>query len=119
MNIILGKENAELAQDKYIVLELDQIKVQGTEDPVQAYCLVDRVPIERVPMIDQFRELHNKMMQNYRRRNWKFCQDALEHLVGQWNGEVDTFYLDLDKRIKQYQENGVEDTWDGIIDRSH
>lgn len=117
MNIILGKENAEVVDDRYVVLELDQIWIDGTDKPITAYCLVDNMQLADALTMDQFRDLHNNLMKNYRLQNWKYCQDALEHLTGKWNGQLDSFYSDLGARIEKYKNTSLPDDWTGIIDR--
>ena len=115
MNIILGRENVEQAQEKYTVLELDTLLINGAADPVTAYCLIEQIPIDQISNIDQFRDLHNNLMTNYRKRNWKYCEDAIEHLRGKWGGELDSFYLELQKRIQVLKNDILDDSWTGII----
>jgi hypothetical protein len=115
MNIILGRENVEHAQEKYTVLELDTLLINGAADPVTAYCLIEQVPIDQIAGIDQFRDLHNNLMKNYRLQNWKFCEDAIEHLRGQWGGELDSFYVEMSQRISRLRQEVLDDQWDGVI----
>ena len=118
MNIILGRENIEQAQEKYTVLELDTLLINGAADPVTAYCLIEQVPIDQIAGIDQFRDLHNNLMANYRKRNWKYCEDAIEHLRGKWGGELDSFYTEMSQRISQLRKQVLDDNWHGIIDKT-
>jgi hypothetical protein len=118
MNIILGRENIEHAQEKYTVLELDTLLINGAADPVTAYCLIEQVPIDQIAGIDQFRDLHNNLMKNYRLQNWKFCEDAIEHLRGKWGGELDSFYTEMSQRISQLRQQVLEDNWCGIVDKT-
>ena len=113
MNIILGRENIEQAQEKYTVLELDTLIINGAADPVTAYCLIEQVPIDQIAGIDQFRDLHQNLMANYRKRNWKYCEDAIEHLMGQWGGELDSFYIELNQRIQKYKQHDPGPDWRG------
>jgi hypothetical protein len=115
MNIILGRENVEQAQEKYTVLELDTLLIDGAADPVTAYCLIEQVPIDQIAGIDQYRDLHNNLMKNYRLRNWKYCEDAIEHLMGQWGGELDSFYTEMSKRILNLQDQVLDNNWDGSV----
>jgi len=115
MNIILGRENVEQAQEKYTVLELDTLIINGAADPVTAYCLIEQVPIDQIAGIDQFRDLHNNLMKNYRSQNWKFCEDAIEHLQGQWGGELDSFYTEMSQRISQLKTRVLDVDWNGSI----
>ena len=118
MNIILGRENVEQAQEKYTVLELDTLIINGAADPVTAYCLIEQVPIDQIAGMDQFRDLHNNLMANYRKRNWKYCEDAIEHLMGQWGGELDSFYAEMSQRITWLRQQILNKDWNGIIIKS-
>lgn len=115
MNVVLGHNNAQSLGDKYLMLELDTLRVPGLADPITSYALVEQIPIGEMASVKQYQQLHQDLMRNYRSRNWKFCQDAIEHLLGQWNGEIDTFYTDLSQRIQHYQQNDPGLDWDSAI----
>ena len=116
MHIILGDQITKEITDKYIVLELDNFQITGRDHTVSAYCLVENVPIDELPQADLFQNLHAKLIQNYRLGNWKFCEDALEHLQGRWNGEIDSFYHELSKRIGNLRDQGLADaSWNPTI----
>lgn len=115
MNIILGRENVEQAQEKYTVLELDTLLIDDSADPVTAYCLIERVPIDQISTIDQFQDLHKNLMSNYRKRNWKYCEDAIEHLLGKWGGELDSFYNELYHRIQKHKTETLDPDWNGVL----
>lgn len=119
MKIIFAThEEADGLADKYTMLELDTLRFQDGV-PRTAWCVIgiDDVTLQDMPVIDQFRDLHNRMMANYKKRNWKYCQDALEHLQGRWKGELDTFYQDLAKRVLGYVQQDPGESWDPVIDR--
>ena len=98
MNIIFGDSVVQQASEKYTVLELDTFLVDNR--PNTAYAMVERVALMEMINLDSFKALHNNLMQEYRKRNWKYCEDAMEHLQGKWNGELDTFYSELRDRIQ-------------------
>jgi hypothetical protein len=115
MNIVLGKENVEQFQDKHIILELDSFYLQGSDIPITAYGIVEKIPIEQIASADQFRDLHNNMIKNYRLKNWKYVEDSLEHLIGKWFGEYDTFYNEISQRVSSLKKQNLSPEWDGII----
>jgi hypothetical protein len=117
MNIILGEEQALHLREKYTVLELDTFSVQGSA-PIKSYAVIENIPIPEMFALDKQVELHNKMIEQYHLRNWKFCQDALEHLVGKWNGEVNTFYFDIKKRIEDLELQELDSDWSGIVTKA-
>lgn len=117
MNIIFGKDQLDAVDSKYTVLELDTFRMKDDEI-ITAYCVVENIPITEMSTVDNFSDLHAKLIAGYREKNWKLCEDLLEHLVGRWNHELDTFYTEMAKRIQEFKKTGVPNDWDGIIDRS-
>jgi len=115
MHIILGEQNVKEVSDKYVVLELDTFQTTDQDTPISAFCLIENVPINELAQVDQYRDMHQQMIKNYRLANWKFCEDALEHLRGRWNGEVDSFYDVISKRIQQQQQSADSGQWDPAI----
>lgn len=118
MNIIFGQDRIKDIDDRYIVLELDTFRLDQHPEPVTAYCLIESLGLEEIALSHHYRDLHAKLIKNYRERNWIFCEQALEHLNNKWRGDVNSFYNDLTERIKAFRENDPGPDWDGIIDRT-
>lgn len=118
MNIVLGEENVGSIQDRYIVLELDSLKLPGSTDPVKSYCIVEQIGLEEMTTVENYRDLHQNLIKNYRERNWNFCDQAIEHLVGRWNGKVDSFYQDLSRRVQKLKSTDPGPDWDPVIDKT-
>ena len=114
MNIIFGTSEAEQLSEKYIVLELDTVTIKSST-PITVYCIIENIPLEELPKADKFKKLHSDLMEQYRKRNWDFCIQAIEHLMGFWGKQVDTFYEVLSNRLINYKENEPEESWTGII----
>ena len=117
MKVIFGKQVADSLGDRMTVLELDTFFQPGLTDPITAYAVLENtsIPYQEIPVIANHQELHNTMMLEYRRRNWNYCEQALEHLVGKWGGEVDSFYEELSKRIAKLKETNLPNDWTGIV----
>lgn len=118
MHIIFGQDQLNELESKYTVLELDTVRIPGQAEPITAYCVVEHIPLAELSNLENYKSLHSKLLKNYRLKNWKFCKDALEHLQGKWNREVDSFYKEIGDRIQKLETDGVSDNWDGIIDRT-
>lgn len=116
MNIILGKPAIEAFENNYTVLELDTVTI-GNSAPITAYCVVETIPIDELPRTESLKKMHASLMEQYRARNWSFCEDALGHLFGAWNGEIDTFYSDLLSRINNYKLQEPDALWSGIVQK--
>lgn len=119
MNIILGEENANSIEDRYIVLELDSLRIAGQPGSIKAYCVLEQLDLGEMMVLQHYRDLHNKLLENYRLQNWKFCQDAIDVLLGRWHGDLDSFYQDLAVRVQALQVNPPGPDWDGTIDKSN
>jgi hypothetical protein len=102
---------------KYIVLPLDTFYFASADREQQAFCLIETVPINEMTGIDQSIELHKNLVRNYGLRNWNYCVDAVEHLRGRWNRELDSFYDSLLERVEQYRNADLDTAWTGVIVR--
>lgn len=97
MNIIIGEIAAERLRENYTVLELETFTVG--ENKIKTYCVVNNVPIGELPTLDQYKSLHQKMIDEYNVGNYNFCTDAISHLTGKFDGELDTFYSTILDKI--------------------
>lgn len=113
MNIIFGdSEEIQHLRERFVVLELDTFRTpQGQHHTV--YGLVENIPLEDFPVLEAYVRVHHDLMQAYRDRNWDYCRSALDGLYGKWNGELDSFYQDLAQRVEHYQQQTLDDNWDG------
>lgn len=117
MNIVLGRDRALSLTDRYVVLTLDTFRIGNSPDPVTSYCVVENVPINDMASIEIWKDLHEKLIENYTKRNWVFCEQAIEHLMGKWNGELDSFYQDLLSRVRLYADQEPDASWTPVIMR--
>jgi len=115
MNIIIGKQNLNGVDSKHIVLELDTFHVLPQGENVEAYCVVENIPIQQLTQVESMRELHTNLIERYREREWSYCLSAIDHLVGFWGQELDTFYHNLRERIEAYQAQDPGPAWDWRI----
>jgi hypothetical protein len=118
MNIIIDPDQVEQFREKYTVLELDTIRISSSNQLVTAYCIVENIPVLELPLVESHRKLHHNLLENYRKKDWNFCQQAIDQLKGRWGGEVDSFYEDLRSRLVKYEAQDPGDAWDGIIEKN-
>ena len=97
MHIILGTEAADKLRENYTVLELETFNHKGQD--ITAYCVVSQVPIMELPQLENDRRLHADFIDEYKKGNYKYCIDAVEHLRGRFNGDLDSFYEVIIERI--------------------
>jgi len=115
MNIIFGADNAARATNKYIVLELDTVMITPTAEPLVAFGLIELVPLRDMSKITSLSDLHANLIKEYKKQNWKFCEDAIEHLQGAWNNELDSFYIDLHSRIQTNKTQTLDTNWSSAL----
>jgi len=100
MQIIFGKEAVEQAKEKYTVLELETIP--AGDNKIEAYCVV---PMESLVMemniLDHNIALHEEFVQAIKDNNPQFCIDNAETLIGQFGGELDSFYRIIYDRCRK------------------
>lgn len=117
MKVIFGSAQAETISNRMTVLELDTFFQPGLEQPITAYAVLENtsIPVMEIPHMEKSVELHNTMMAEYRRCNWAYCEQALEHLSGKWSGEIDSFYTELSERIAKLKTVKLPNDWNGIV----
>ena len=118
MNIVFANRDDVLELGtKYIVLELDTMKLPNVDVPQIAWCVVgtDQLSLSDIGEGTNFQELHSNLMKNYRLKNWNYCIQALEHLKGKWKGELDSFYDEMSARVSLYQERDPGEKWTGVL----
>jgi hypothetical protein len=116
MHIIFGK-HSEL-EEKYTVLELDTIRI-GADGPERtAYCVVENIPLEEMPVVETLQTLHKELIEQYRNQNWNRCEIIIGQLKGKWGGEMDSFYIELAVRISKLKTQTLDNTWSGVIEKN-
>lgn len=114
MNIIFG-DSVKNIPDNYVVLELDTFKTVNDSNTVTAYCVVEKLALDEFSTMESYKKIHADLLDAYGKKHWNYCEQAIDGLMGKWNGELNTFYADLLNRIKQHKENGVADDWTPVI----
>ena len=100
MNIIFGRENAEKLREKYTVLDLEKLVVEGKD--VEVFCLIpaEKIALPDLPQLEQWINLHNDFLKGYHKKEYNYCRQCIEHLMGKFGGEVDSFYSIILERIE-------------------
>ena len=116
MQIIFGEPPEDLTE-KYIVLELDTIEYAENSDPITAYCVIsgEQIALEEVSLLKQYADTHRALMNNYRKQNWSFCEQAINSLRGKFKGEMDSFYDVLESRVREHKKESLDDDWNGVL----
>ena len=106
MKILLGpKEQIKDIEERYVVLELDTFRIQGIEVP--SWCVIDagNIPLKEMTETQHWQEQHNNLIKNWKKGDWNFCGQMLEHLLGKFGGELDSFYTTMFGRMQKPKPN--------------
>jgi adenylate cyclase len=116
VSIIIGSKTAQLAREKFAVLELDCITVKGKTEPENIYTILGR---EDVAGSDRFMHIHtvfNEMLSRYRRRDFAGAQEAIvrcrEASASFGLGHLGDLYA---ARCAAFQENPPPADWNGVF----
>jgi hypothetical protein len=116
MNIIFKENSADIAK-KYVVLDLDTFSIpDGSTHTV--CCVVENIPITELSETETLKNLHADLIEYYAKKDWNYCEQAIEQLVGKWGGEVDSFYQDLQTRIDRLKTMTLPENWSPVIPKS-
>lgn len=117
MYVIFGRETVDKLGDKFTYLELDTFMEEGLGSPVTAFAVIgmEDMKLDEIPLLDNYTRLHNEMLNEYRKGNFDYCHQAMEHLRGKWQQKLDSFYDEFEKRIKELEKGPLPDGWDGIV----
>ena len=117
MYIIFGKEQADKLSKSHTVLELDTIRFLPSNTVFTVYAVIENVSITDMPLLEGKKEMHATLMENYRKKDWNYCEQAIEQLASSFDGELDSFYAELQSRINKFKETDPGAEWDSYIER--
>ena len=100
MQLIFGRDNAEQLKERYTVLELETVEKDGTS--LEVFCLIpgEKIGIPDLPQLENWKQLHTDFLHGYHTQQYEYCRQCIEHLMGKFGGEVDSFYSIILERIE-------------------
>ncbi len=116
VSVVVGSKTAQLAKDKFAVLELDCITVKGKTEPENIYTILGR---EEVARSDRFRHVHTvfgEMLACYRRRDFAGAQEAILRCREASHGLGLSHLSDLyAARCAAFQQDPPPADWNGVF----
>lgn len=101
MDLIFGRENAEMLRDRYTVVELETVEKDGVT--LDVFCVIpaERIALGEIANIEHTTKLHNEFVDAVKRKDTKFINELSVHLMGKFGGELDSFYEEILKRFNR------------------
>jgi len=117
MYVIPGKEAADTLADRYVVIELDAVRIKGTEEVTPIYTVLETEKVFlKLEQIENAIKLHNEMREFYKAKNWTAAETAITWLKTQFNQELNSYYDIILDRINEYKNQELPDDWQGIYE---
>ena len=117
MYIIFGTNAAEEVAKTKTVLEVDTIRIMPNNVLAPSFCVLEHTALNESATLNNNKKIHADLIEQYRKKNWQYCINAIKDLKGQWNGELDEFYTNLLKRVENYQLSPPDKDWDYAVIR--
>ena len=117
MYVIPGKAAARTLEDRYVVIEIDTIRVKGREEVIPIYTVLETEKIFlKLEQIENAIKMHNEMREFYKAKNWDAAETAITWLKTQFNEELNSYYDIILDRINEYRNQELPDDWQGIYE---
>ena len=115
VRIIIGSMTAQLIEDKFAFIELDQIRVKGKSEPEIIYALLGRQDLRDNGSFQEVSSKMSAMIENYRNRNWSKALPLTRECrkLGAGFG-LDAVAAVYEERIKSYRRSPPPKHWDGV-----
>ena len=55
---------------------------------------------KKISSLDQWVHLHKELVENHIKKDYNFCEQAVEHLMGKFKGELDSYYQHILEEAK-------------------
>lgn len=116
VSVIVGSKTAQLAKEKFAVLELDCITVKGKTEPENIYTILGREDVARSDRFRHIQTVFGEMLACYRRRDFAGAQEAIQR-CREASRELGLGHLgDLyAARCAAFQQNPPPSDWNGVF----
>jgi len=113
--IVLGPTTAERLDGEYFTLELDCIAVKGKKEGVTIHTVFYNPQGDKMAEWLHSKNIHNMMLDYYRKQEWKKAESLVETLRGKFDGHMDHYYELWIERISEMKAANLAADWDGVF----
>jgi adenylate cyclase len=117
VEVILGDSTAIAVGEKLAVLEIDQIRVKGKNEPERIHTLIGLEDMLADQTFQELRATNGAMLGSYRSQDWQAASEALagmEPLAGRLGVDLGGYIGLYRSRIGYFRDNPPGEQWDGV-----
>lgn len=111
--IIVGAAARDEIKDKFALLEIDQLRLDGRIDPWRVYALLGDPIMGASPKFKALDEAHTALFKAYRTRDWTAARQIVAE-CRKLSGAIPTLYDLYDERINRLVADPPADDWVGV-----
>lgn len=115
--VVIGDNTAQAVKHELAVIEIDNIRVKGKNEPERMFGLLGDEHFAKDPVFADIKKTNESMITAYRQQEWEWARDAVAKLSKiSEDADIDlSGYLDLYSwRIEEFMENPPGANWDGV-----
>ena len=107
VRIVIGSKTAMQINDEYFTLELDCIAVKGKKEGVNIYTVLE-VDTEKQERYNHAKNVHDLMLEHYRKQKWDSALHTIETLKGEFDESMNHYYDMMIERIGELRETNLQ-----------
>lgn len=100
MQIVWDQDVIEKMRATHTLMELETFDFKGS--PIVTYCVIPAEKLIRdLANLPALTDLHNQFLKAFKENNVEQCKHISSQLYGKFDGELDTFYDEIIKRLSK------------------
>ena len=116
VSIIVGSKTAQLARDKFAMLELDRITVKGKTEPENIYTLLGRADVASSDQFRHVQKVFGEVLERYRNRDFAGAEEAIGRCREASSGFGLSYLGDLyAQRCATFRKDPPPPDWNGVF----
>jgi adenylate cyclase len=111
VSILISESTKDSLHDRYLLRELDWIRVKGKDEPIAIFEVVNAYEYGKIRTITENLEKFKEALGYYRKQEWEKGADIFLQLVYNAQDPVSALFLE---RCRYFQDNPPDTNWDGV-----